>query len=172
MRRFVGVLAAAGIAVVGLFAQAQYGSLSGRAMDSSGAVIPGVSIRIVNAENGHALTVTTGPDGAYQAPQLLPGVYDIRVEHAGFKLLRVSGVQVGINQNVAQDLTLEVGAVTESLNVQASAAMVDTVTGAVGHIVENKEVTELPLNARNVFDLVTLTPVSYTHLTLPTNREV
>jgi len=98
MRRFVGVLAAAGIAVSALFAQAQYGSLSGRALDSSGAVIPGVSIRIVNAETGHALTVTTGPDGAYQAPQLLPGVYDIRVEHAGFKLKKARESVIVIGQ--------------------------------------------------------------------------
>ncbi|MCX6638081.1 MAG: carboxypeptidase-like regulatory domain-containing protein, partial [Acidobacteria bacterium] len=147
--------------VPGLFAQAQYGSIGGRAADSSGAVIPGVAITVTNAETGQSVRVVSGPDGSFLVPQVLPGTYEIRIEHSGFKRLQVSGIKVDINQNVAQDLTLEVGAVTESVTVRSTAAMVDTVSGSVGHVVENKEILELPLNGRNVFDLVTLTPGSF-----------
>ncbi|MDP2999136.1 MAG: carboxypeptidase-like regulatory domain-containing protein [Bryobacterales bacterium] len=149
------------LTVPGLFAQAQYGSIGGRAADSSGAVIPGVTIAVTNAETGQSVRVASGPDGSFLAPQLLPGTYEIRVEHTGFKRLQVSGIRVEINQAVTQDLLLEVGAVTESVTVQSTAAMVDTVSGSVGHVVENKEILELPLNGRNVFDLVTLTPGSF-----------
>jgi len=149
------------LVVPGLFAQAQYGSIGGRAADSSGAVIPGVAIALTNAETGQSVRVVSGPDGSFLAPQLLPATYEIRVEHTGFKRLQVSGIRVDINQDVTQDLTLEVGAVTESVTVQSTAAMVDTVSGSVGHVVENKEILELPLNGRNVFDLVALTPGSF-----------
>jgi len=149
------------LTVPGLFAQAQYGSIGGRAADSSGAVIPGVAIAVTNAETGQSVRVASGPDGSFLVPQLLPGTYEIRVEHTGFKRLQVSGIRVEINQAVTQDLLLEVGAVTESVTVQSTAAMVDTVSGSVGHVVENKEILELPLNGRNDFDLVSLTPTAF-----------
>jgi len=147
--------------IYGLFAQAQYGSVGGRATDSTGALIPGVTVTLVNVETGQSLAVTTGGDGSFLVPQVLPGTYDIRVEHSGFKRLQVTGIRVDINQNVTQDLTLEVGGVTESISVSSSAAMVETISGSVGHIVDNKEIVELPLNGRNVFDLVNLTPAAF-----------
>jgi hypothetical protein len=159
--RLPRLLALALLLVPGLVAQAQYGSIGGRAADSSGAVIPGVTIAVTNAETGQSVRVVTGPDGSFLVPQVLPGTYNIHVAHTGFKPLQVTGIKVNINQNVAQDLTLEVGAVTESVTVQSTAAMVDTVSGSVGHVVENKEILELPLNGRNVFDLVALTPASF-----------
>ncbi len=145
----------------GLFAQAQYGSVGGRAADASGAVIPGVTVTIVNSETGQSLSVKTGDDGSYLIPQVLPGPYELRVEQSGFKRLQVTGIRVDINQSIVQDLTLEIGAVTESITVRSSAAMVDTVSGSIGHIVDNKEIIELPLNGRNVFELVNLTPAAF-----------
>ena len=157
MRLTALVLALAG----GLFAQAQYGSLGGRATDTSGAVIPGVVVSIANAETGQSTAVMTAVDGTFVLPQVLPGTYDIRVEHGGFKRLHVTGIKIDINQNAIQDLTLEVGAVTETVSVSGSAVMVETVSGSIGHVVDNKEILELPLNGRNVFDLVNLTPASF-----------
>ncbi|MFB3828835.1 MAG: carboxypeptidase regulatory-like domain-containing protein [Bryobacteraceae bacterium] len=156
------VLVFLGLVIVpGLYAQAQYGSLGGRAADASGAVIPGVKLLVVNAETGQSVAAVTGDDGSYLVPQLLPGSYEIRVEHAGFKRLAVTGIVIEIGQNAVQELTLEVGSVSESISVQSSALILDTVTGSIGHVVDNKEIVELPLNGRNVFDLVALTPASF-----------
>jgi len=155
------LVALALLLVPGLFAQAQYGSVGGHATDSTGAVIPGVTLTLVNVETGHSIAVATGDDGSFLVPQVLPGTYNIQVEHTGFKRLQVTGIRVDINQNVTQDLTLEVGGVTESISVQGSAATLETVAGSVGHIVDNKEIVELPLNGRNVFDLVNLTPAAF-----------
>ncbi len=144
-----------------VYGQAQYGSISGRVTDPTGAVIPGVTVTLLNAVTGHSISVATGADGSYSIPQVLPGAYEIQVERSGFKSVRVTGVEVAIAQNIAHDLVLELGAVAESITIRSSAAMVETVTGSVGHIVDNKEIIELPLNSRNVFDLVGLTPASF-----------
>jgi hypothetical protein len=144
-----------------LLAQGQYGSIGGRATDSTGAVIPGVNITLINAETGQIVNSHTGDDGSFLIPQVLPATYHLRVERTGFKRLEIKEIKVDINQNVTQDIALEVGAVSESISVQSSAAMVETVSGAVGHVVDNKEILELPLNGRNVFDLVNLTPGSF-----------
>jgi hypothetical protein len=144
-----------------VFAQAQYGSIGGTVTDTTGAVIPAVAITIVNAETGQSTAGVSGADGHYLVPQLLPGTYGIRVEHGNFKRLQVSGIKVDINQSILQDLTLEVGSVTESVAVSARAQLLETVTGSVGHVVDNKEILELPLNGRNVFDLVSLTPGAF-----------
>ncbi|MBI1899294.1 MAG: carboxypeptidase regulatory-like domain-containing protein [Acidobacteria bacterium] len=145
----------------GLFAQAQYGSLSGRVTDSSSAVIPGVAVAVVNADTGQSLAITTAADGSFAFPQILPGTYDLNVEHTGFKRLQITGIKIDISQNITRDLVLEIGAVTESVSVQSSAVMVETVSGAVGHVIDNKEILELPLNGRNVFNLVNLTPGAF-----------
>jgi hypothetical protein len=115
----------------------------------------------VNADTGHALSVVSLDDGSFLVPQLLPGIYRLRIEHSGFKRVEVKEIRVDINRNVTQDVTLEIGAVTESVSVRSSAAIVETTSGAIGHIVDNKEILELPLNGRNVFDLVNLTPASF-----------
>ncbi|MGH9848149.1 MAG: hypothetical protein ACREEM_56420, partial [Blastocatellia bacterium] len=99
--------------------------------------------------------------GAYLAPQLLPGVYRVRAELAGFKQVLVERVQVNIDQAVALDLRLEVGAVTESVTVEGEALALNTETGSVGHVVQNRQINDLPLNGRNAFDLVNLTPASF-----------
>ena len=144
-----------------LWGQAQQGSIGGRVIDASGAVISGVAIRAVNSENGQRVTISSDAEGRYLIPQLLPGFYDLAVEHSGFKRLDISRIKVDTNQNVTQDIVLELGTVTEKISVDAQSALVDTVSGSVGHLVDNKEILELPLNGRNVFDLVNLTPTSF-----------
>jgi len=145
----------------GLWAQAQQGSIGGRVSDASGAVIPAVVVRVANSDTGQAVSVATDVEGRYLVPQLLPGFYDLAVEHSGFKRLDVSRIKVDTNQSVTWDAVLELGAVTEKVSVDAQRALVDTVSGSVGHLMDNKEILELPLNGRNVFDLVNLTPTSF-----------
>src|SRR5438034_8830217 len=102
-----------------VLAQAQYGSIGGGVTDTTGAVIPGVAVSVVNAETGQITTGVTGVDGRYLIPQLLPGAYNIRVEHGSFKGLNVTGVSLNIGQNAVQDLTLEIGSIAESISVSS-----------------------------------------------------
>lgn len=141
-----------------LFGQAQYGSIGGRVADATGAVIPGVAVNAIRAESGQVTAVKTDSGGRYLIPQLLPGIYNVVAEQPGFKQVTVTGITLDINQNVVQDLVLEVGEVTSTVSVTGSAMLVETVSGSLGHVVENKEILELPLNGRQVFDLVNLVP--------------
>ena len=143
-----------------LLAQGQYGSISGTIRDASGAVIPGVSVAIVNVTTGHKVESLTLEEGRFFVPQLLPGTYEIRIDHPGFKRLSVRGLTLDINQNLQQDLILDVGNVNETVMVSADTKILETVSGSIGHVVSNKQIDELPLNGRNVFDLVSLTPGS------------
>ncbi|MBI4910899.1 MAG: TonB-dependent receptor [Acidobacteria bacterium] len=144
-----------------LHGQGQYGSMNGTVKDTTGAVVPATKVTITNTETGQAITSITAADGTYTVPQLLPGTYTVVFEQASFKKSTVTNVKVDINQNVAVDVTLEIGSTTESVTVSSRAQMLETVSGSVGHTVDNKEINELPLNGRNVFDLVTLTPGSF-----------
>jgi hypothetical protein len=143
------------------YGQAQFGSIGGFVKDSTDAVVPGAAVSVVNADTGLATRVVSSPDGSYLVPQLLPGTYNVGVQHPGFKRLAVDGIKLDINQNLSQDLSLELGSVAETVSVTGRTLMIETVTGTVGHTVENKEILELPLNGRNVFDLVTLTPGAF-----------
>ena len=145
----------------GLFAQGQYGSIGGRVLDSTGAVVPGAAVTVIHSDTRQPTHARSDSEGRYLAPQLLPGFYNAQVEQPGFKSLTVSQVKVDINQNVALDLTLQLGAVTETVSVSSEAVLVTTVSGSIGHVVDNKEIVELPLNGRNVFDLVSLVPGSF-----------
>src|SRR5438876_11456068 len=104
-------------AAIVLWAQAQQGSIGGRVVDATGAVIPGVSVKLLNADTGQGLTVRSDPEGRYLIPQLLPGYYDLQVEHSGFKRLEVARIKVDVNQNVTWDLVLDLGAVSDRVSV-------------------------------------------------------
>lgn len=145
----------------GLYGQGQYGSFNGTVKDSTAAMIPGAKVTIANTATGQTTTTTTAADGTYTIPQVLPGSYNVTVEQASFKRASVPDVKVDINQNVAIDVALELGATTETITINSRSQMLETVSGAVGHTVDNKEINELPLNGRNVFDLVALTPGSF-----------
>ncbi len=160
----MGVIRTGGLALLAsafLFGQAQYGSIGGSVLDATGAVVPGAAVTVVSVDTGQATRAGSDAEGRYVAPQLLPGFYKVQVEHTGFKSLTVTQVKVDVSQNVALDLTLQLGSVTETVSVNAEALLVTTVSGSIGHLVENKEIVELPLNGRNVFDLVALVPGSF-----------
>nr|MDQ5837679.1 carboxypeptidase-like regulatory domain-containing protein [Acidobacteriota bacterium] len=105
------------------FAQgSQTGGLTGVITDPQGAVVPGASVQIVNEKTGKAeRTTTTGADGAYAATLLTPGTYSVEVTAKNFKKTVVTSVEVRITETTRQDVTLTVGGVTETVEVQAEA---------------------------------------------------
>lgn len=156
IRRFLkisGTLAA--LSAMSLFAQT-FGEVTGHISDATGAAIPAAKIFLTNiATNAVRETVST-ESGDYMFAAVAPGVYKIRVEQPSFKITGSSNVQVQVQQTVRLDFTLEVGQVSESVEVSASAQMLQTENLSLGTVIENKGVTELPLNGRNYLGLVAL----------------
>ncbi|MCW5982568.1 MAG: carboxypeptidase regulatory-like domain-containing protein [Bryobacteraceae bacterium] len=139
-------------------AQSTTQSIQGLVTDSSGAIIVGARITITNTGTGVTRTDETNNTGNFSF-QLVPvGNYEIRAEMQGFKTQTVRGVRVETAAQVRNNFTLEVGDVTETVEVSASAVTLNTENATVGGVIENKRITELPLNGRNVVQLAVLIP--------------
>jgi hypothetical protein len=118
--------------------------------------MPGSVLTLTNgATNAVRHTVTT-ESGDYTFASVPPGVYNLKTEHAGFKISASNGVEVQVQQTVRQDFTLAVGQVSESVEVAASASLIQAENAAVGTVIENQGVVELPLNGRDYLNLVAL----------------
>lgn len=141
-------------------AKAQVGSstITGRVTDSTGAVIPRVNISIVQSETNFQFTALTNEDGLYRVPSLSPGTYSINFEAAGFKKLVRDGIELRAGDVQAVDVQLQVGAVTESVQVSGAAALLETETSATGALVEGNTLHNLPLYQRYINTTLNLVP--------------
>ena len=131
------------------------GSDQRHSKDQSGAVLPGVEITVTQTETGIARTAITNETGSY----VLPNLPSVRIgwrRFAGIPTFAQTGIVLQVNSNPAINAVLEVGQVTEQVEVQANAALVETRTVGVGQVVENARILELPLNGRNVIELIAL----------------
>ncbi|HEV2448693.1 MAG TPA: carboxypeptidase-like regulatory domain-containing protein, partial [Candidatus Sulfopaludibacter sp.] len=138
-----------------LFSQT-LGQVTGRVTDSSGAAVPAATITLVSVATNATRTTVSTADGDYVFPSVPPGLYNVKAEHPGFRVAEAVHVEVQVQQTVRQDLTLEVGQINESVEVSASADMLQTENLTMGTVVENKMVTDLPLDGRNYLSLVEL----------------
>ncbi|PYR83439.1 MAG: hypothetical protein DMG19_19110 [Acidobacteria bacterium] len=143
------------IACAGVWAQAT-AQISGTARDQSGAVLPGVEVKVTQTETGIARTAVTNETGSYVLPNLVLGPYRLEAALPGFRTYVQSGIVLQVNASPVINIVLEVGQVAEQVEVQANAALVDTRNSTVGSVIENERVLELPLNGRNVTDLIVL----------------
>src|SRR4051794_8853979 len=112
--------------VLGLFAQVDRGNIQGTVTDPSGAVVAGAAIRIVSSATNLTQSTVTGPGGTYAFFNLPIGSYSLSVEAKGFRRSDVTGVQVEVNQQAKVDVTLQVGEVTQTVEVAANASLVQT----------------------------------------------
>ena len=139
-----------------------FGEITGEVRDATGAAIGGAAITATNAATNAVRTATSNDAGVYGFPSLPPGTYSLKVERAGFKTSVRQGIEIQVQQNARIDFDLQVGQVTESIEVSASATLVSSENATVGTVIENKRIVELPLNGRNYLQLVSLAPnVSY-----------
>ncbi len=141
-----------------LWAQTSTSSISGTVTDSSGAVVPGALVKIVNEETGVTYTQTTTGAGFYSIAALPVGVYTVSVEMRGFKSVRKSGNELTVASPITVDFRLEIGETTEVITVSTTAEALQTSDATVGNVVSQAEVSELPLNGRNPLALLTLEP--------------
>ena len=141
-----------------VLAQVATGSIVGTVTDASGQVVPGAPVTVRDVNRNTTTTLVTDASGGYAVPFLVPGTYDIAVELQGFKSWIRRGVVLQVNDRVRIDVSLEVGAVTESTTVTAESPLVRTGSSEAGTVIEEIAIKELPLNGRNFTTLVYLAP--------------
>ncbi len=137
-------------------AQVITGSISGTVADETGAVLPGVEVTISNQDTGFNRNVISDDRGAYRAPSLPLGPYEVRGELAGFQTIIRSGITLTLGREAIVDLTLRVGAITEQVIVTGEAPLVETSTATVADLVDAKKIRDLPLNGRDFIQLALL----------------
>jgi hypothetical protein len=143
------------------FASAQtsiYGGLRGVVLDSQGLAIPGAAVQLQNQETAATLNAVTGSFGDYGFPRVNPGRYELIVEAAGFKRSVKGGLVIPVNETLVADVRLEVGQVSESVEVTSSAGIVESERVAIAGSIDQQRVQELPLNGKNFERLVSLAP--------------
>ena len=138
-------------------AQGPTAQLAGRVLDPSGAAVVGAKVTVTNQDTNVATSTVTNDLGNYALASLPPGNYRVAVEAAGFRSVAQSGVVLQVAQVARLDFTLEVGAVTESVNVVGSAPLLDEQTSSLGQVIDSSKIINIPLNGRSPFRLVQLT---------------
>ena len=133
-----------------------FGDISGHVSDSTGAVIPGTTVTLTNVGTGGVRTTATTGAGDYTFTAVPVGSYRVTATHTGFKTATSNTVTLQIQQSMRLNFTLQIGEVTQSVEVSATAALLQSDNATLGTVVENKAVNELPLNGRNFLDLVNL----------------
>ena len=141
-----------------LLGQTSSGSIVGTAKDASGAVLPGVTITVTNVGTTFSREVSTNPSGDFAALNVAPGTYTVTAKLQGFKTWTRTGIDVRLNQVTTVDIPLELGAVTQSVEVTGSVPLLQTTEGTIGHVVEQRSIQQLPLNGRDFTQLTLLVP--------------
>ena len=134
------------------------GEITGTVVDPSGAAVPNSVVTLTSTATNAVRTANSNEQGLYTFPSVPPGIYNVKVEHPGFKSTTSNNVEVQVQQSLRLDLTLQVGQVSESVEVSATAALLQSENATVGSVVETKSIVELPLNGREYLNLVTLAP--------------
>ena len=146
------------IASVAGFGQGVTGSFTGTVKDSSGAIVPNASVKVRSVDSGREWQNTGNELGIYYVPTLPPGQYTLTAEMPGFKRLVTNAITLEVNQTARVDLTLEVGAVAETVEVKDLAPLLQTENTQLGHVVSGNTTVNLPLNGRNFAQLTLLSP--------------
>ena len=131
-----------------LSAQGTTGRVVGRVSDAGGAVLGNVKVTLVNEGTGVSRDITTNESGDYDFVEVPVGTYRLEFDHAGFKRNVRRGVSLDINQVVTLNMTMQVGATQEVVDVTSEAPLVETTSTQLGAVVGDRAVSELPLNSR------------------------
>ncbi len=147
--------------LIGLAAQGAFGQtaqITGRVTDASDAVVPGVEVSVTNSDTGVTRTAASNESGYYSVPLLPQGNYRVRARMAGFKTIERTGLVLDEGQVLRVDFGLQVGEVTESVEVVGAPSLVDTTTTAVSTVVSNQKIVDMPMLGRNFMALAQLVP--------------
>jgi hypothetical protein len=139
-------------------AQVYYGTLVGTVRDSAAAVIPNADVTATEVKTGVVARAVTNAEGDYRIATLRPGEYTVSASHAGFASKSVRGLTLAVGQTGRIDVTLEVGAIGETVSVTGAGTLLQTETAERGTVLSQREVEALPTNTRNIAELTYLTP--------------
>ena len=143
-----------------LTAQTTYGSISGTVSDPSGSAISEAQVTLTNNGTGEKRVQRTSADGLYSFVNLLPGSYRVEAEKPGFKRTSQPEVIVQVQQTSSINLVLQVGDVTQTVEVTSETPLLQPDSASLGQVIDERKTNEIPLNGRNVFNLITLSPAA------------
>lgn len=143
--------------VISSFAQTSSGRIQGTITDQAGGVVAGATIKIIQVDTNREITVQSNNEGNFVALSLLPGRYSIEVAQSNFKTSKQE-ITLQTQQTAVLNFSLETGGVSEIVNVDTEAPLVDSATSTLGDVITGRRITELPLNGRNVLELARLSP--------------
>jgi hypothetical protein len=146
------------LAFVSLVSGQATSTLTGNVVDSTGAAVAGATVTIRNVDTGNERQVMSGEAGEYTLPFLAPGDYTVTASKSGFRQIKRDGIRLEVNQTGRVDFTLEIGAVSETVEVKAGVPLIDSDTSSIGQVIETKAIEDLPLNGRNFVQLAILGP--------------
>jgi hypothetical protein len=136
--------------------EANQGTITGFVYDQSQALIANAEITVTSQETGRARFAKSSSEGVYTMPALRSGVYNVRVSSPGFKSAEVRDVMLNVGASLRLNFNLEVGALTETVTVEATAMLLKTETGEISNTVTGTQVTEIPINGRNFTQFLAL----------------
>jgi hypothetical protein len=148
------------LASLNLHAQSTYGSVSGTVLDSTGAAVPAAAVTLTNTGTSEKRTQPSGDDGHFTFVNLFQGQYRVDIEKQGFKHFVRTSVVVEVQQDTHVDANLTLGAVSETVEVTSETPLLQTESSSLGQVVETRKADELPLNGRNIFNLITVSPAA------------
>jgi hypothetical protein len=146
------------LASVSAYAQGGRATINGTVTDPTGAVISGAHISAKNIETGQVTNVTTASEGTYSLPFVAIGRYEITASHPGFATETQTGITLSADQAASVNFALKTGQVSTSVEVKAEAVELETTSGAISQVVDQKSIIELPLDGRNPAELVYIAP--------------
>jgi hypothetical protein len=141
-----------------LYGQSTYGSIAGSVTDTSGATVTDAAVTLTNQGTAEKRTQSSGSDGLFTFVNLFPGQYRLDVEKQGFKHFVRLAITVEVQQSAHVDAALQVGEVSQTVEVTSEVPLLQAETSSLGTVVDQREANELPLNGRNIYNLATITP--------------
>jgi len=145
---------------IGVQGQSTYGSVSGAVTDSTGAAVVGAQVTLTNTGTSEKHTQTTNDQGTYSFVNVIPGQYRLDIEKTGFKHYAHPNVVVQVQLDTHVETPLTVGAASETVEVTSETSLLQTESSSLGQVVEERKANELPLNGRNIFNLITVSPAA------------
>ncbi len=156
--QLLGSIAVVFLCSLPLFAQTDTARILGSVTDQTGAAVAGATVTVTDTQRGVTRTLMTDQAGAYVAPELLPGVYKVRVEAKGFKSVERSSIQLEVAKDALIDAQLQPGEIAETVIVTSEVPLLDTTSSTLGGTLSNETINDLPLNGRNYENLLQLRP--------------
>ena len=145
-------------------------TIHGDVSDASGAAIPNAQVKVLQTATGQVSTTVSGTDGAYVLPNLPVGPYRLEVTAPSFSTYVQSGITLQVGNNVQINVALQLGAVTQEVQVSANAAMVETQDTSISEVIDQRRIIDLPLNGRQATDLIASPQLARGRLGCPRRR--